>query len=67
MVTSKTMSDAAQELYEIVDAPMMECKKAMHACNGDLEAAVEYLCVPHQHGTTAQGRFRAFKLRELNE
>lgn len=32
-----------RELRDLTDAPMMDCKKALDECDGDIEAAVEHL------------------------
>ena len=36
-------AEAVQHLREMTDCPMMECKKALTACNGNMNEAMEYL------------------------
>lgn len=36
-------AEAVAYLREVSDAPMMECKKALTACRGDMHQAVEWL------------------------
>lgn len=36
-------AEAVQHLREMTDCPMMECKKALTACNGNVDEAMEYL------------------------
>ena len=39
------------ELRAKTDAPMMECKKALTATNGDMNKAMEWLRTRHLHRT----------------
>jgi translation elongation factor EF-Ts len=36
-------ADTVTQLRNETDYPMMECKKALYACNGDFEKAKEWL------------------------
>lgn len=36
-------AEAVQHLRDKTDCPMMECKKALTACNGNMDEAMEYL------------------------
>lgn len=36
-------AESVAHLRDISDCPMMECKKALTACNGDMNLAVEWL------------------------
>lgn len=38
-----SLNEAARQLYEAIEFPMMECKKALFVKDGDLSEAAEYL------------------------
>lgn len=44
-------AEMVQHLRDKTDHPMMECKKALYATNGDMSKAMEYLRLGHKFRT----------------
>ena len=62
------LNEKARELYKIVDAPMLECKIALHRSDGDIQAALVFLTTPDKvHRTCTPGGMVCYKLRTVNE
>jgi len=60
-----------RELRDLTGASMMECKKALVACNGDMQAAVDYLrksglksATKKAERSTAEGRMFAVRTKD---
>lgn len=44
-------AESVKHLRDLTDMPMMECKKALTACEGDMNKAIEWIRVGHRFRT----------------
>jgi len=67
-MSGKSTEEKARWLYELVNAPMLECKMALVQSEGDLQAAVVYLTTPRKvFRTCTPGGMVCYEMRNKNE
>ena len=61
-MTVKVTAQMVKELREKTGAGMMDCKKALTAVNGDLEAAIDFL---REKGLSSSARKQTVSLQKV--